>query len=206
MKFSRQKVLPVSILLCTFTIIAVSLSTVQSTHNYLRPLSEQKQNAFLTNLNVANCQDLPIMLDTSLSFVQALIHEKGICHDQDLQKAITLYETAISQHQATLLSSLRLALIYRYGPYNLRDREKSFFLFKQIAIETVSLSSQMSPDSIEELLRAHLDGLALPPDLILQLNWINNVMEQSPKHRKAISIELQDRGFNGVSAIANRAQ
>lgn len=101
----------------------------------------------LDELGVSSCEEFlntyfNVDENDSKRLIQSMAYDSGLCVPQDLEKARNLYEE-LYQENADLLEIFvaRLALIYSYGPQNLRNENKAIFYFKQAVIYSAIRSS-----------------------------------------------------------------
>ena len=161
----------------------------------------------LEDLGVKNCQEFFAKYFNSednypqIAF-QASAYDSGVCVEQDLAKAASLYEQSYKIDPNAFLAT-RLALIYRYGPTAMRAPEKSDFFMKQSAITLAIL-----PDEETRLktIREMSFARAIPDDFKKHMEWIDNIQNKSREERRAIAIDLQRQGYKDTKNIWNEIE
>ena len=170
---------------------------------YLRPIPEPDTQEALEKFGAKSCTDFLNKMDTYPLFIQAFSYDGALCRAQDLSKAALLYEESIRNYEFFVLPGIRLALIYRYGPAALQDKNRARFLFRQVAIYMASFSKSMDKKSRYTYIKAHLTGQPIPLPLQAELDWIDGIMAQDIKTRQSVSLKLSQQGFSATHFITH---
>ena len=180
-------------------------STAKDDPDYFPTGTEQERRQAMAELGVRNCEELlaeyfDLEKDDPKIIVQASIYDIGLCVERDLAKAAALYEHGYNTVPKALPSTVRLALIYGFGPSELRNLQKSDFFMKQSAI-TVSVL----PD--KDMRKRNIDGMFLfqniPENFKQHLRWADSIRSKSNEERKGIALNLQQQGYKYTYPIWN---
>lgn len=163
--------------------------------------NNQPKNKFLKDLNVESCEDLPDKKNKAEYFFEASRHDFGLCTPQDFAKAAYYYEKSIQSHELLIASELRLALIYKYDPGNVKDVKRANFLFKQVAIYTSSFKDDWTKEQIENYLKQYFFDEKLPKPLRKEMKWMRHFVQKSAHERKYAAQKLKDQGFQGTEFL-----
>lgn len=173
--------------------------------SYFDPLTKDKDiQTALKILNVNNCNELKDTyfndtVDTNIA-VQASAYEIGLCTKQNLSKSINLYEQLHQDSDDAFLAALRLALIYSYGPKNLRDYKRAKFMKKQIAIylfvdDPIKRSTQLNA--------LKNNNFPFISETEQHFSWIEKQLKKPLEEREKIAKDLQKKGFKDTNIIWN---
>ena len=163
----------------------------------------------LKTFSVSTCEDFKEKYfsreaEPARFLARASAYDFGVCMPQDFEKAAFFYEEALARHQNSIMSQMRLALIYSYGPKTLRKPDRASFLFKQTAIDTVPYDSLDDLSIKEAVISAPLYKGVMPQPFTRELQWVKHLMKQEKYVRKNAATELSRQGFEGTNYLWDR--
>jgi hypothetical protein len=169
-----------------------------------RPYTEDEARAVLAEIGSGSCEafvaryiDAPATNDFA-TFVRGLAYDKGLCVQQDLDKAVQYYETSVIWYHPILSPVLRLALIYDYGPRRLRNRSRGDFLFRQAAVA-------FAPFTNDQIRRNYISRSSnsnfMPAPLRRELAWLDKHMMRNGTENRHIALELSEQGYKGTTGL-----
>lgn len=158
---------------------------------YFQPVSQMDaQNPFFeAGENKKDCSQI---IKDDLLPASAFAYDFGLCVKQDLRKAKDLYERAIQEELVIPQISLRLGLIYKFGPYDLRNEERYTFLMKQTAISLAMLNDE---EKQQTLLQNTLNGGPVPRALTKSIDWYNDLIQKTDPEKREQYLLLKSEGF-----------
>lgn len=195
------------ILLGVFVLAGAGLYAYQIySSKYFIEFTGEQAAQFLEKFDMKSCEEYQDAYlnkeDAKGHYLQtAMAYDFGICTDQDLKKAAEMYEKELS-HYGDLTSSIRLAVIYNYGPHTIRNYNRASFLYKQVAIHLAGFTQNWSRPQINEYIRAHLYKGKIPAKLVRELDWVMGVMKKPFSERKRIGHTLEEEGFKATFSLS----
>lgn len=182
----------------------------QNKHDYFRALTPEELPMALEEANLESCEEFTetyINIDQTRYdslLMRAIAYDAGICFEQDLSKAVQLYDKAFREIDFLLLPPIRPALIYEFGPQEVRNAEKAAFLMKQSAIVLYTIRDEDTRNAaINGFLNKLLYEGPIPPSLQKELDWMEEVIQKTTAERKEIALALQKKGFRETMNIWN---
>ncbi|MCK6417844.1 MAG: hypothetical protein L6Q57_02755 [Alphaproteobacteria bacterium] len=124
--------------------------------------------------------------------IQALAYESGLCVSQNLDKAREAYEQAFERTPSHPYVSLRLGLLYAFGPASSRNEARARFFMRQTVI---ALAPVLQEDKPSISLRKFLRDQPSPALLEQELEWIRNLLRKSFAERQQIAEDLKGQGY-----------
>jgi len=135
-------------------------------------------------------------------YLTAFSYEIGICVEQNIEKALEAY-LKIYDDELLGFFTIRPAVIYRYGPQNLRDKEKADFFFKQAVITIGNSATKKERDII---FSGFLLNTKLPKELKREYEWLNKFSQKSQNEKREAVKTLEKEGFLDTSSIWNELE
>ena len=173
--------------------------------NYLGTLKELEIQPALEKVKFTSCPDFldhisKIAPDNPDIFLAGMAYDIALCVPQNLKTARDLYESALKAARGFPIIPVRLALIYAYGPEELRNPARSEFLIKQSAI---SLATTPDANIRIKIISTLMSAEPIPESFKKQLQWLNEVLKKNPAERKSLATKLAEQGFHDTELIWN---
>jgi len=193
---------------CLFFITTVLLATTCIHASYASdplqiryfPIANSSETTeALKQLNVGSCDELIKKYALSKQepiapYIHGLMFDIGICVKQNLTKAAELYEQHPKNISNHLAITLRLALIYTYGPKDIRNESKANVLYKQTAIFLAPFF--YNKVDINPIILRLTNHAPIPDTLKTYIKWYKHALQQPHKKRKALYYQLKNQGFS----------
>lgn len=175
--------------------------------NYFAKISQNEKSLTLQDLGLSSCKEFTdkyfaIAKDDPETHMKAIAYDIGFCVKQDLRKARDLYEQSQKYSSNPINYPIRLALIYQFGPKPLQDYNRARFLARQTAIYL----APAKPGTRLTIIQNTLAGPPVPSLFKQELDWIENILQQSDIKKRQIAKTLSKQGFQETSLIWNRAK
>lgn len=170
---------------------------------YLKKLSDEEISLALQQIKLNSCQEFKELYfqnsknDMNM-MMQATAYDIGLCVDQDLKKSAELYEQSFKVIPFAPNASLRLFLIYQFGPETVMNEQRAEFFSKQAVI---SLAIMRDKDQIRQAIRNVINHQIIPHGLEENLVWIYQVLAKSEHERKGIANILERQGYQNTDSI-----
>ena len=193
-----------TMILATCGSLASASEEKQKKINYFETASHEQTNTLLRELKINSCQSFVSQYleskkeDLQTITIQALAYDGAICTAQNLPKAEKLYQKSFSLAPIFPNLPLRLALIYAYGPSELRDINAAIFLYKQTALDLIVIKD---PALKQKIINKHLNHKPMPPELETQMIWIEDIFKKPADERELIAHQLEKEGFKNTNFI-----
>ena len=171
--------------------------------NYFAVATEEEISEALEKLNVSDCAEfLETHLEPSGSKYNLIwvanAYDVGLCGEQNLELAKKYYEERIEEGIFTFLTPLRLALIYSFGPQELRNTERADYMYKQTAIILSFVPREITP---EKAVQSTLQYNPIPQKLEHHIKWYQKALAKPEAERKALYLSLQKQGFQDIGLL-----
>jgi len=182
------------------------LTAAQESIYKFSSLNAEEKLAVLKKANIKNCEEFKDKYfgdnahDPEL-IMQAYSYEAGLCAQQDLSKAKDLYEESFKRMPFPPNFPVRLALIYEFGPDNLRNPARADFLMKQTAIFLAVLPHKSDRMKVASVF---FGDEPIPASMKKYLGWLDNVMSQPSDKKKILAAELKRQGFVETNLIFDK--
>jgi len=175
----------------------------EGSEDYLQSLAKDEISLALKEIGLETCdaffqEYFETEADDPKITIQAMAYDMGLCVEQDLEKARTLYEQGFKITPFFPNMPIRLALIYEFGPEDLRNPERADFLMKQSAIFLA-----VTPDDKIKLniVYNYLADRPIPISLQKHMDWYKEIQKRTPEERRIIAWQLSQEGFKGLNPI-----
>lgn len=171
--------------------------------DYFKPVSAEEVTTMLDKSGFASCDEWlashPSPQDeNSMYQLYGMLYDLGVCYERDLHKAVEMYEKVEKTNFLLYTATGRLAIIYAYGPEDLRNEERAEFFFLQTAIFLSFFTSEVPMENII----SHFANEQPPPQILMDyLLWYKNALHKPQDERKKLFLSLEERGFEGLDYL-----
>lgn len=166
------------------------------------------QEQLFESLGVEGCADLKesevMQSEINRLFTKAHLYQEGVCYDQDIGKAISLYEEVIEISNEELGfdllfgSALQLSWLYFEGPQNQRDSARAEFMIKQSALLLAGIPKEDLQELYEALAKKDGDYADRYRSAVVSFS---KAQARSTYERKKIADDLIAQGFKSTAII-----
>ncbi len=202
------KIMKTFVLTCLAAVLLVSCSPGEENINYFPVMTPQEEKEALRSIGLDSCADYikthfkasdDDTREASRRVLEAIAYERGFCVAQDLSRALALY-TYLYQNDLMIETwCVKMAMLYAYGPPEIRAPEKAGFYFRQAAIHTAVIKD---PALRHQLLSGLANPDGPPPQNInVALLWLQNFLKKSEEERKALALDLKAQGYQGTEYL-----
>lgn len=160
-------------LICFFVVAVAQSAAADDDIDYLAPLTPELEAEALKEFGVESCAEFESYIQNEgekyefiSDYFNGIRYDIGLCREQNFYDAVNYYKNSIRKLSFLPDPYIRLALIHRYGPVDLRDINQSNGYVKKAVYQ---LAVGEDPETQKQYIQNCLNGRPIPEFILIHI-------------------------------------